>query len=75
MEYNLGSLRSADFSGTGFSLWVVFEKAKIKTAQAAEKVTLNPSGVKTPEETRDFMSRLKPRPTNISGFFHSLFNP
>jgi hypothetical protein len=43
--------------------------------QAAEKVTLNRSGVKTPEETKAFMSRLKPRPTKILNFSHRLRSP
>src|SRR6266404_5886791 len=30
------------------------------------------SGVKTPEEQRTFMSRLKPRPTNLLGSFNTL---
>jgi hypothetical protein len=43
-----------------------------RAEQAAEKVPSKPSGVKTPEETKTFMSRLKPRPTDNSAFFRSL---
>jgi hypothetical protein len=39
-----------------------------RTKQGAEKMTLNPSGVKTPEEGKILVPRLKPRPTNSSPF-------
>jgi hypothetical protein len=37
-------------------------------SRAAEYAAQNPSGVETPEEIEAFMSRLKPRPTNILTF-------
>jgi hypothetical protein len=36
--------------------------------QVAEKCSFGPSGVKTPEENADFMSRLKARPTKLETF-------
>jgi hypothetical protein len=48
-----------------------FEKNKSGTAvaqEAAEKCAFRPSGVKTPEESADFMSCLKARPTTLESF-------